>query len=76
MRTLIVFLIRAYRLAVSPLLGARCRFYPTCSSYAEQSLIHHGLWRGGWLSLQRLARCHPWHAGGVDPVPDVEHRYG
>ena len=76
MRALFVLLIKAYRLAVSPFLGARCRFYPSCSSYAEQSLIRHGLWRGGWLSLKRLARCHPWHAGGVDPVPEAEHRHG
>ena len=76
MRTLFVFLIRVYRFAVSPLLGPRCRFYPTCSSYAEQAISEHGLLRGGWLSLRRIGKCHPWHAGGVDPVPDGEHRHG
>ena len=76
MRTLLLFLIRVYRFAVSPLLGPRCRFYPTCSSYAETALRAHGLRRGGWLSLQRIAKCHPWHSGGVDPVPGVEHRHG
>ena len=76
MRTIFVFLIRVYRLAVSPFLGPRCRFYPTCSSYAEQAISAHGLRRGGWLSLQRIGKCHPWHAGGVDPVPGTEQRHG
>jgi putative membrane protein insertion efficiency factor len=62
-------LIRAYQLFISPLLGPRCRFYPSCSHYAQEVLQVHGLWRGGWLALRRVARCHPWHPGGVDPVP-------
>jgi uncharacterized protein len=62
-------LIRAYQIALSPWLGARCRFHPSCSNYALQALQTHGLWRGGRLALRRLARCHPWHPGGVDPVP-------
>jgi uncharacterized protein len=69
MRALIAFLIRAYQLLISPLLGARCRFYPSCSHYALEALQLHGLARGSWLTLRRLARCHPLCAGGVDPVP-------
>ncbi|MED5499884.1 MAG: membrane protein insertion efficiency factor YidD, partial [Pseudomonadota bacterium] len=48
----------------------RCRFWPTCSSYALEAIRLHGPWRGGWLSLRRLSKCHPFHAGGVDPVPE------
>lgn len=69
MRTLAAFLIRLYQWTVSPLLGPRCRFYPSCSQYALQAVLRFGALRGGWLALRRLARCHPWHAGGFDPVP-------
>jgi uncharacterized protein len=69
MRHLIRVLIRAYQLAISPLLGARCRFYPSCSQYALEALESHGSLRGGWLAIRRLARCHPLHPGGYDPVP-------
>ena len=65
----IVFLIRAYRLLISPLLGNRCRFHPSCSEYALEALQRHGLWKGTWLALRRVGSCHPWHAGGFDPVP-------
>ena len=58
-----------YRRWVSPLLGQRCRFAPTCSAYAQQALVVHGLRRGSWLALRRVGRCHPFHAGGHDPVP-------
>ena len=60
----------AYRYGLSPLLGPRCRFYPSCSVYALDALEHHGAVRGAWLSLRRIARCHPWHEGGYDPVPE------
>lgn len=73
MRKVLVYLIRAYRYAVSPFLGNHCRFYPSCSSYAEEAIAQHGALRGGWLTLRRLARCHPWHAGGCDPVPYKNH---
>ena len=66
---LLVGLIRLYQRFVSPLLGPRCRFSPSCSTYAMEALGRHGLWRGGWLSLWRLLRCHPCTAGGYDPVP-------
>jgi putative membrane protein insertion efficiency factor len=69
MRDVIRFLIRGYQLLVSPWLGARCRFYPSCSQYALEALAEHGSLRGGWLSVKRLARCHPFHSGGYDPVP-------
>ena len=62
-------LIAGYRYAVSPMLGAHCRFHPSCSIYASEALQRHGLWRGGRLAIARLCRCHPWHPGGYDPVP-------
>jgi putative membrane protein insertion efficiency factor len=66
----LVALVRIYRRALSPLLGDRCRFHPSCSCYAEQALVRHGAWRGIWLTVTRLARCHPLAHGGMDPVPD------
>jgi len=69
MNALLRLLIRGYQLLVSPLLGPRCRFHPSCSQYAIEALGQHGSLRGGWLALRRLSRCHPWHAGGYDPVP-------
>ena len=70
MTALLLLLVRGYRRLVSPLLGQRCRFAPSCSAYAEEALRRHGL-RGAWPALRRLARCHPFHPGGHDPVPDV-----
>ncbi len=61
--------IRAYQRVLSPLLPRRCRFYPSCSEYAAQAVLKHGVFRGGWLALRRLVRCGPWHPGGYDPVP-------
>jgi putative membrane protein insertion efficiency factor len=66
---LFIALIKVYRWCLSPLLGQHCRFYPSCSEYALTALNQHGAARGGWLSLRRLGRCHPWHPGGYDPVP-------
>jgi putative membrane protein insertion efficiency factor len=70
MRVVLLTTIRAYRFLLSPWLGQHCRFYPTCSSYALTAIERFGVLRGGWLSVLRLLRCHPWHAGGVDPVPE------
>jgi putative membrane protein insertion efficiency factor len=62
-------LIRLYQLTLSPLLGTQCRFHPTCSVYAQEAIAKYGLFRGAALGIRRLLRCHPFHAGGVDPVP-------
>jgi putative membrane protein insertion efficiency factor len=69
MRWLFIFLVRGYQVVLSPLLPAACRYYPSCSAYAIEALERHGAWHGGWLSLRRIARCHPFRAGGYDPVP-------
>jgi hypothetical protein len=69
MRKLLIGLIRAYQYLISPLLGSHCRYYPSCSHYAAEAVETHGALRGSWLALRRLLRCHPWHEGGVDPVP-------
>ena len=60
---------RAYKLTLSPLIGNQCRFMPTCSDYGRDALLDHGPVRGGYLTLRRLCRCHPWGASGYDPVP-------
>ncbi len=69
MRSVLVWLVKAYRYAVSPMLGPSCRFEPSCSSYAVEALERHGATRGTWLAAKRVCRCHPWHPGGYDPVP-------
>lgn len=65
-------LVRGYQLLVSPLLGPRCRYLPTCSQYALEAMESHGAGRGLWLSARRLARCHPWGSSGYDPVPRAD----
>ena len=69
MTRVLVALLRAYRFAISPLYGEVCRYYPSCSAYALQAVTEHGSLRGSWLAVRRIARCHPWAAGGLDPVP-------
>jgi uncharacterized protein len=69
MRGLVVFLLRAYKRVISPLLPPACRFYPTCSEYAMDAVAKHGVLRGGILAAKRLIKCNPLHPGGFDPVP-------
>ena len=68
MRKLIVTILRFYKLMVSPFLPSACRYYPSCSEYMRQAVEKHGVSRGLWMGAKRLARCHPFHAGGLDPV--------
>lgn len=69
MQKLLIGLLRGYQYLVSPLLGNNCRFYPSCSQYAQDAIRIHGSPYGAWLAGRRLLRCHPWHTGGSDPVP-------
>lgn len=72
MAQVLIFLIRAYQRLLSPLLGPRCRFHPSCSQYAAEAIERFGPLRGGWLAMRRLGRCHPLNPGGIDPVPDKQ----
>ena len=68
-RPLALVLVRSYRFALAPVLPKSCRFEPSCSAYAEEALARHGLFHAAWLIVRRVARCHPFHRGGYDPVP-------
>lgn len=70
MRRFLIGFIKVYRYVLSPFVGQHCRFTPTCSEYATEAIELHGALKGGWLTLRRLSRCHPFHTGGFDPVPD------
>jgi len=72
MQRILITLIKAYRLVLSPWLGRHCRFHPTCSAYAIEALETHGALRGTWLAIRRVGRCHPFHPGGYDPVPSIK----
>jgi putative membrane protein insertion efficiency factor len=71
LRFLLILFIRLYQLCISPFMGQCCRFYPTCSDYGLQAVQKHGFFRGGYLIVRRLLKCHPWHKGGVDEVPEA-----
>ncbi|MDD2739053.1 MAG: membrane protein insertion efficiency factor YidD [Methylomonas lenta] len=70
MRFLLITLIKVYKYFISPLLGPSCRFYPSCSSYGLEAIQLHGAAKGSYLTLRRLLKCHPFHEGGIDPVPE------
>jgi putative membrane protein insertion efficiency factor len=65
----LIFGVRVYQVALSPVLGGQCRYYPSCSAYALEALARHGARRGAWLAVRRIGRCHPFRPGGYDPVP-------
>jgi putative membrane protein insertion efficiency factor len=69
MKVLLLLMLRAYQYAIRPLIGANCRFFPSCSDYAREAVERHGATKGAWLAARRIARCHPYHPGGYDPVP-------
>jgi hypothetical protein len=69
MKALLLVLVKAYRYAISPLLGSNCRYHPCCSEYAVEAIERYGAGKGLWLAMKRIGRCHPWSAGGFDPVP-------
>jgi len=71
-KKIIIGFVRAYQIVISPLFGASCRFHPTCSHYMMDAIDRFGVMRGGWLGLRRISHCHPWHEGGIDPVPEIE----
>ncbi|MGJ8646352.1 membrane protein insertion efficiency factor YidD [Marinomonas colpomeniae] len=69
MKFLFILLVKSYQYIISPLLGNNCRFYPTCSNYMIQAIEQKGVIKGVYLGIKRLSKCHPWHEGGIDPVP-------
>lgn len=71
-KKLMIAPIRCYQWCISPFLPSSCRYWPTCSDYAIEAVNKHGAWRGTILATKRIARCHPWSAGGIDPVPECE----
>ena len=71
MKVLLLALLRLYKVCLSPLLGPRCRFFPSCSDYARDAIVLHGACKGSSFAVRRLCKCHPWHPGGFDPVPSA-----
>jgi putative membrane protein insertion efficiency factor len=71
LKVIFLIFIRFYQRVISPIFPSSCRFYPTCSEYAYESIEKHGILKGGWLAIKRITKCHPFHKGGYDPVPDI-----
>jgi putative membrane protein insertion efficiency factor len=69
MKKIIIRILRMYQAAISPFLGHCCRFFPTCSAYACEAIQKYGVAKGAWLAVRRIIKCHPFHRGGIDPVP-------
>lgn len=74
MNQVLVVIVKVYQYLLSPFLGNHCRYHPSCSSYAIEALQTHGSMRGLWMALKRVSRCHPWHEGGYDPVPEPKQK--
>ena len=74
MKTVFLLLIRFYQKWISPALPPTCRFYPTCSNYGLEAIEKHGAFKGGWLTITRILKCHPFHPGGIDPVPEKKQK--
>ncbi|WP_262177586.1 membrane protein insertion efficiency factor YidD [Saccharococcus sp. Marseille-Q5394] len=70
MKSILIYIIKTYQKIISPLTPPSCRFYPTCSHYGVEALQKHGALKGTWLTIRRISKCHPFHEGGFDPVPD------
>ncbi|MBF0266344.1 MAG: membrane protein insertion efficiency factor YidD [Gammaproteobacteria bacterium] len=70
MKILLIYIIKLYQYIISPLIGNNCRFYPSCSNYMIESINRFGIFKGGWLGIRRISKCHPFHEGGIDHVPD------
>ena len=71
-KKILIWFVQAYQLLISPLLGANCRFHPTCSQYMIVAIDRFGIFKGTWLGIRRISHCHPWHEGGLDPVPELD----
>jgi len=74
-RRFFILLIKGYSYLISPFMGNNCRYTPTCSAYTQEAVEKHGVIKGLWLGVKRISRCHPWHEGGYDPVPDKKHNH-
>jgi len=73
MQKILLSVIKFYKYFISPVLGSHCRYEPSCSEYTHQAITAYGIFKGSWMGLKRILRCHPWHEGGYDPIPDEQH---